>query len=73
MDFDMETIKDTGIASFFLYHLGCIQLAWHKLHLDFMEWPFVTLQQQQQQQHKLYFHLNFGVASEPMHCIIGCY
>ena len=54
------------------YHLGCIQLAWHKLHLDFMEWPFVTLQQQQQQ-HKLYFHLNFGVASEPMHCIIGCY
>ena len=54
------------------YHLGCVLLAWHKLHLDFMEWPFVTLQQQQQQ-HKLYFHLNFGVASEPMHCIIGCY
>lgn len=43
--------------------------------MDFMEWPFVTLQQQQhqQQQYKLYFHLNFGVASELIHCIIGCY
>ena len=50
------------------YNIGWVQLAWHKLDMDFMEWPFVTLQQQQQ--HKLYFHLNFGVASELIRIVL---